>query len=230
MRNTRRVGYIARVAAVTVALALSISLASQAQGAGAAKGFFKSLVGEWIGTCQQSTDGQQAENKYFHGVIKQVNDTTFTSRFDYYRQDPRTGGPLPIGESNITTTIAPDGTVNNKITGKGTMMVNKQPKNQEHELNEVLSGATSACLQGTGGGSLKVYGMPLGLGKNGKISNGKSTWSLSNGVLSINQNLTASFRALFVKKSFAFAAQYTARRGSNVASIMTGPSRVSYKP
>jgi len=56
--------------------------------------FLDSLVGEWIGTCVQSTDGKAAGNKYFHAVIKQPGPDTYETVFEYYRLDEQTGAPL----------------------------------------------------------------------------------------------------------------------------------------
>jgi hypothetical protein len=193
------------------------------------KSFFQGIVGEWIGTCEQSTDGEQADNKYFRAVVKQVDANSFTTNFDYYKYDEKAEAPVQIGSSSITTTIAPDGSAKNKITGKGTMLVDYKPKQQKHDLQEVIS-STPSGLRGQGTGTLSVSGMPLGLGKNGKIQQANSTWTFSKGVLSIRQDIKAGFRALFINKSFYVKANYTAQRGSDVVSLMTGRTRVSSKP
>lgn len=211
------------VAAIALGLLLVISTAGLAQPVDGTqsdtRNFFRGIVGEWIGTCEQSTDGQKAENKYFHGVIRQSGPNEFSSRFSYYRMDDKKGVPVAIGESTIITTLLPDGSAQNKITGNGVMLVNKQPKNQQHELIEVVH-PSSGGLQGQGSGKISVNGMPLGVGKNGKIRNAKSAWVLQNDVLTINQTLTAAFRAFIFGKSFGFTANYTAQRGTNVASLM----------
>lgn len=214
---------------VTVALA-GFSIAQAAPAAtNDARSFFSSIVGEWIGTCQQSTNGKQADDKYFHAVVKQVDANTFSSNFDYYRLDKNTGKPISIGTSSVSTTIGPNGVAQNRIQGKGTMMVDSKPKQQQHDFKEVLSAAPDG-LHGQGSGTLSVFGMPLGLGKNGKISKAASAWSLQDGVLTINQNLQAGFRAFVFSKSFSFVACYTARRGADVASVITRPGRVSSRP
>lgn len=218
---------------VTAALAVLVLSAAGAQdpvqNTNDARAFFEKLIGEWIGTCEQSTDGERAENKYFHALVKQVDPNTFYSQFDYYRMDAETGKPIPTGESSITTTIDETGKVTNKITGKGIVMVEKEPKPQEHELQEVLTPSDTGKMHGVGSGKLSVFGMPLGLGKNGKIRDAKSTWSLDNGVLTIDQTLVASFKVLLFNKKFSFDARYTATRGSDVAKLMTRPAQVSYK-
>ncbi|HOM72499.1 MAG TPA: hypothetical protein PLP86_09655, partial [Armatimonadota bacterium] len=205
-----------------ISLVFALSTANSAQPAPGqdARSFFKSIVGSWIGTCEQSTDGEKAENKYFQAVIKQIDGNTFQGEFEYYRLDTKTGSVVPVGQSSFLTTIKPDGTVQNKITGKGTVLVNYKPKDQKHDLSEVLTCIDGSSFQGKGTGTVSVSGMPLGLGKNGKVSDATSNWSLKNGVLSIDQNLKVGFKALFIKKSFKMTAHYTAKRGTNVASII----------
>ena len=218
------------IAAGVLGLTIITTAAVRAQSPSSPADFFKSIVGDWIGTCEQSTNGEKAENKYFHVTIKQVNPSTFDSKFEYYRLDTKTNKPLIIGTSAVTTTVAADGTVKNKITGKGTILVENKPKNQQHELIEVLTSAAGSGIKGAGTGKISVSGLPFGVGKNGKVQNGTSTWTLNNGVLSINQNIKATFRALFVNKSFNVAARYTAYRGTDVAGLMSKQARAGSTP
>ena len=206
------------------------SYAQQPTSTNSTSDFFRIIVGEWIGMCDQSTDGVKADDKYFHALVKQVNANTFSAAFDYYRIDKRTNTPLRIGSTTFTTTIETDGAAKNKITGKGIMLVNNKPKNQQHELQEILTSPKAGNLQGHGAGKISVNGMPFGLGKNGKIADSKSSWSLNNDVLTIHQTISAGFRALFFKKTFKISANYTARRGSNVASLWSNQTRSASKP
>jgi hypothetical protein len=161
--------------------------------------------------------GKVAENKYFHANIKQVDSNTYAGKFDYYRNTPN--GPLNIGQSTVKFEIGSDGVAKGTIAGKGIVLVDKKPKTQEHSLTETLTCAANG-LQGTGGGKLSVSGMPFGIGKNGKVQKATSSWSVNNGVLSIDQMIKVGFRALVFNKSFSIAAHFTARKGSNVASLM----------
>lgn len=231
-RIAPRIGLLTLLAATALGVVL-ISTSSPAQSAASQaspRSFFRSIIGEWVGTCEQSTDGKQADNKYFHAVVRQIDDSTFDSQFEYFRLDKKTGSPLRIGNSTVTTTVAADGTARNKITGKGIVLVNNEPKNQTHSLLEVLSCASAGSMQGQGSGTIKVGGMPLGLGKNGKVQSATSAWSISNGILNICQTLKIGFRALVFKKKFDVIARYTARRGSDVVSLMTGKTQISARP
>lgn len=180
--------------------------------------FFKSMTGDWIGTCKQSTDGKQADDKYFHASVKQIGPNIYETKFEYYRLNSKTGEMVRAGGSTVTTTISQDGQAKSRITGNGQILVNNSPKNQKHDLMETLS-FNNEGLQGNGTGTLSVSGMPMGLGKNGKVRNDKSIWSINDGILTIRQSLDVSFRAIFFSKSFSVVANYTAKRGTNVACL-----------
>lgn len=217
-----------RALVLALALALIFPAVSCAQpDAGA---FFRSIVGEWIGVCEQSTDGEKAGDKYFHFVVKQVDQRTFSSEFKYYRLDEATRTPIHIGDTTIVSTIEPDGTVTNNITGQGTILVDEKPKPQEHQLVEALSCAGDNTLTGRITGNISIGGLLFGLGKNGEVHDGTSAWSLDNGVLTIHQSLKAGFRILFFTKNFTVEAKSTARQGSDVASLMNEAAQIAVGP
>ena len=211
---------------IAVAILLSVlpasALSAQPKPASSAdiSALYKSIAGDWVGVCEQSTGGQQAENKYFHACIKETGPGTYTSTFNYYRSDGATATPIHIGDTTAVTTVQPDGAVKNEIEGSGTVLVDRQPKDQTHKLSEVLTATGPASMAGQITGKISVSGMPFGLGKNGQISDGKSSYSLKDGVLTISQTLKAGFKVLICKKSFTITANSTAKRGSNVAALM----------
>jgi len=180
--------------------------------------FFRAIAGEWVGICKQSTDGEAAEDKYFHACVRESGKSCFEARFDYYRLDT-TGAPVRIGGSNVVVTVASDCTATGRVTGDGEVLVDQRSKKQEHDLTESLTWLAPDQLQGRGGGSLKVYGMPLGLGKLGKVRDDRSAWKFANGTLSIQQSLNIVFRALCFSKSFKIEASYSAVRGSRLSDI-----------
>lgn len=182
--------------------------------------FYKTLLGDWVGVCMQSTDGQQAENKYFRITIKDTGSGMFISQFTYYRSDGATGTPIQIGETTAISTVQPDGTIKNDIQGKGSILVEKKAKQQSHKLTEVLSPTGPTTFAGKIDGKISVSGLPFGVGKNGKVSNGKSAYLLNNGVLTINQTFKAAFKILLFKKSYTVTANSTARRGTDVSALM----------
>lgn len=224
-------GAALRAAVIPALLALTFSAgATPARAQANAGSFYHSITGEWIGTCAQSTDGQQAENKYFHAIVKQVSPCSYNTSFEYYRMDKDTGKPIRIGGTSVATTVSSDGTAQSKIVGSGLMFVNGSPKNQQHELTEVARACSSNSLAGQDNGTISVSGMPLGLGKNGKIKNAQSSWEMKNGTLYIDQKLTAGFKAFFFTKSFDVELHSIAMRGSDVVSLMTGQVRLAARP
>lgn len=180
--------------------------------------FFRSVTGEWIGVCKQSTDKDAAEDKYFKAIIKESSPCLFEARFDYYRPDCK-GGVLHIGTSNVTASITATGATG-RVVGNGEVLVERKVKKQEHDLVETLTVAAPGVVMGRGSGSLKVSGMPLGLGKLGKVRDDQSTWRLSNGTLCVQQSLNIVFKALFISKSFRVDAAYTAVRGTDVSALI----------
>jgi hypothetical protein len=180
--------------------------------------FFRGIVGEWVGVCKQSTDGKSADDKYFHAVVRESNPGSFDARFDYYTADA-TGALTRVGGSSVITTIAPSGlTATGNIAGNGEVSLDEKQRKQEHALTESITSKGPGSVEARGSGTFKVYGMPLGLGKLGKVRDDHSIWTLSNGTLSIEQNLNIVFRALCFSKIFKVDANYSAVRGSEVAS------------
>lgn len=179
--------------------------------------FFRQIAGEWVGVCKQSTDGRAADDKYFRAVITEANSGCFKAEFEYFRTGD--GGKLTrIGGSSVTTTISSDCQATTRIVGSGELLVDNKPKKQEHDLTECLTTTGPSAIAARGSGSLKVLGMPLGLGKLGKVRDDQSSWSLTGGTLSIHQSLSIAFRALCFSKGFKLDATYSAVRGSDIAS------------
>lgn len=181
--------------------------------------FFKGICGEWVGVCRQSTDGKFAEDKYFHAVVSETAAGSYEAKFEYFAIDTNRT-MIKIGGSTITTTLASDGiSATGTVIGNGEVLLDKKPKKQEHVVTEVLTCCKSGVLQAKGSGSLKVYGLPLGVGQSGKVRDETSHWTLSNGALSITQNMSIAFRALCFSKVFRVAASYTAVRGKDFSQL-----------
>ncbi len=213
------------IALLLVLLAAAVGYAQPSAPPASVADFLHSLVGEWTGTCVQSTDGKATDNKYFHAIIKQSGPATYETVFEYYRLDPQTGAPITVGATTMATTVAADGTATNRIAGKADVLIDPETlRPEQHDLSEVLRVSPSGGLEGTGSGTIKVSGMPLGAGNSGTVQDYHSTWSQSNGVLSMSQHLEARFKVLFFSKSFAIIADYTARRGSDIVGLMKSAS------
>lgn len=183
--------------------------------------FFHEIIGEWIGTVDQYTGDVKADTKYFHAVIKQTSSDTYKAEFEYYRLDLITHTPLKVGTTSMTNKITAEGIATNTISGKGEVLIDvNTSKPEEHTLSEVLHMAPSGSLIGEGSGSINISGITLGAGKNGKVSDYTSTWKLKDGVLSISEQLTVSFKILFFSKHYDIKDEFKAKRGSDIAGLM----------
>ena len=83
-----------RVIVCTLAMMLAVSSMTSSFGyaqpvvqANEVSGLIHQLIGDWIGTYEQLTDGKKADTKYFHAVIKQSSPDTYQTVFEYYRLD-----------------------------------------------------------------------------------------------------------------------------------------------
>ena len=211
-----------RVALLFVVVELALSGGALAQSSTTAPccpiaEFFRGITGEWVGVCRQSTDGQCADDKYFHVSIREEGASCYSARFDYYRLDS-SGALSRIGGSSVIVTVAPDCSATGRVTGNGEVLVDHKPRRQEHDLTESFALVGEGQMQARGKGTLKVSGMPLGLGKLGKVRDDQSSWVVSNDTLSICQRLNISFRALCFGRSYKIEACYSAVRGNDVSS------------
>lgn len=190
--------------------------------------FYKQVAGDWVGTYEHSTEGEQAEDIYFKFSVKQLDSNSFSGKFTYFRLNPATGDPEPAGNAIIQSTVQPDGSVRNVTTGDGTILIENKLKQQSYNLIETL-GNSECGLAGNIGGKTSVSGLPMGLGKNGQIYNGSSIWSLDGDTLTIKQSLKVAFKVLLFNKSYALLASSKATRGTDLAALMK-KSRVAEKP
>ena len=215
-------------AIVLAILILASSVFAQPAPSAGAADFFRSIVGDWVGTYEHSVNGEQAEDTYFKFSVKQADQNTFASHFEYYRLDPATGAPQPAGTAKIQTMVQPDGSVKCITTGEGTILVEAKPKAQTYNLLETLCGSDCG-ITGKIGGKVSVSGLPLGLGKNGRVSSGSSAWTLDGDTLTIKQSLKTAFKVLLFSKSYSLSASSTATRGTDLAGLMK-KARIAEKP
>jgi hypothetical protein len=212
------------VAAIVLILVLSPSVAGYSQPSAPPKdikSFFHEIIGDWIGTVEEYTDGVKADTKYFHAALKQTSSDTYEAVFDYYRLDKKTLAPVQIGATKMTNKITPNGTATNTITGKGEVFIDlKTLKPEEHTLSEVLHMSPSGNLEGEGSGKISVSGIILGAGKNGKVSAYTSTWVLKDGILNITEQLRVTFHILFFAKHSDIVDYFKGTRGSDIEGLM----------
>lgn len=222
------------IAAALVMIAALISTPAPAQPVASRQAgtseFYRNIAGDWVGTCEQTTDGKQAETKYFSARVRELSPSSFESRFEYFRLDKASGKTVRAGDATVATSIGADGVATSRVVGKGTILVDLKPKPQQHDFIDSQVCHSPGLLQGTTTGTIKVSNMPLGLGKNGKIKSGTSSWKLSGQTLCIDQKIVVGFNVLLFTKKFTVDAHYTARRGTDLASLMSRNAQVTLKP
>jgi hypothetical protein len=216
-------------AVLILSIVIVIPVLAQPTASPTAVDFYQKVMGDWVGTYEHTTDGEQAEAIYFKFSVKQSDPNSFTGKFAYFRLNEATGDPEPAGTATIKSTVEADGSVTNVISGEGTIMIENNLKQQTYNLVEKLCNSDYGGLSGDIGGKVSVSGLPFGVGKNGRVSSGSSAWSLDGDVLTINQSIKAGFKVLLFSKSYSLLASSKATRGTDVAAIMKKP-RVAEKP
>jgi hypothetical protein len=197
--------------------------------------FFNSLVGDWVGTYEEVTNGEKAETRYFRAVIKQPNPASCETVFEYYRFDRTSNSPVKVGASSIITCILPDGTGQSTTVGDGQVKVDDHTLQPEkHRITEVLRWSPGGGgLEGRGQGSINVSGVAMNLGKNGKILDYRSTCSQSDGILKMSRQFRIKFKVLCFSKSYNVKTDFVARPGRDLAGLTksleskAGPEKLS---
>ncbi len=169
----------------------------------------------------QTNNGERADDKYFHAAVKQAGPNAYQMVLDYYRLDRRTGATLPVGVSTIVTTLGQDGSITNRVTGNGEVMIDERTsKPESHDLSETLRLVAASVFQGTGDGRIDVSGMPFGAGKGGDVRNYHSLWSRNGDTLCIKQQLDVKFKVFCFGKSMSITMDLTASPGNDLAALM----------
>lgn len=224
-----RIG-IAIIAQLTVALWAHASQTTQPQ---TATSFMQSMIGEWIGTFNQSTDQVRADPKYFRAVVRQTGPDSYETVFRYYKLDPDTQELVDAGTERVGTTVAADGTVQNILDGQGEVLIDPETlKWEQHEFSEKLELSSPGTLQGRGTGNIVVSDTPSEEGKDGEIVDYASTWSMrdgGNGGMRITQEFQVKFKVLFFRRTYVITMEHDVRRGNNISEII-GSDDVSGAP
>jgi hypothetical protein len=207
----------------SAAMAAAVLLGAGASGSAPAspatgEQFFATLLGEWVGTAQQRVDDQEPLTRYFHLAVRRRDAQTFVTTIRYYRPNPKTGALEEAGSERGTSSLQPDGTVQRRLEGTGTVLVNYRPKPETHSAAGSAR-PTAGGLEGEASGTIKVDGLPFGLGRRGRIEQAREEWSVRGGVLSGRTTIRARFRALFTTRRFKVETTCRGERGSDVAAV-----------
>jgi hypothetical protein len=181
----------------------------------AAQQFYTHVLGHWVGTTVSRLDTAEPVTGYFHLLITRVDENTFREEYTFYRIHPKTGVLERSGTQSDLTTIASDGVIHRTSQGSGTVLIDFKPKNQSFEASGEARFTGADHLEVEAKGKIAVDGLPLNLGKNGKLK-ATATWSLEKDKLISQTHAETSFRVLFFGKRYRIETQLRAQRGANV--------------
>jgi hypothetical protein len=191
----------------------------------AAQQFYAQVLGDWVGTTVSRLDGAKPVTGYFHLLITRVDEHTIREEYTFYRLHPKTAGTRKAGgletsgtESDLTTTES-NGAIHRSVQGSGTILIDFKPKKQSFEASGTAHFTSPDHLEAEAKGKIVVAGMPLGLGKHGKLQKATASWSLEAGKLIGQTQFEASFRVLFFTKRYRIAIQLRGERGTNFQTL-----------
>jgi hypothetical protein len=181
-----------------------------------AQQFYTRVLGHWVGTTVSRLDTADPVTGYFHLLITRVDENSFGEEYTFYRLHPKTGVLERSGTQSDLSTIASNGVIRRTCRGSGTVLIDFKPKNQSFEASGEVHFAGPDRLEAEVKGKIAVDGMPLNLGKRGKLRKATATWSLADDTLTGQTHVETSFRALFFAKRYRIETQLRAQRGANV--------------
>jgi len=221
LSSRKRIGLIFALALWLCASYRSIAYSQQDAQLSDSRSFMENMVGEWIGTFDQSTNGVKASTKYFKAVARRTGPDSLKTEFKYYKFDPETQQPFDAGMSIMTSAIGPDGTVTNTFNGGGDVLIDVNTmKWERHQFSEILKMSSPSILEGSGTGTIRVSDAPSEKGKKGKIVKYVSTWSMNDGVLRIAQQFAVKFKVLFFGKVYEISMAHTVKRGNDILGLI----------
>ena len=122
-----------------------------------------------MGTTISRVNGAEPVTGYFHLVVSRVNENTFREEYTFYRVLPQTGA-LELSNTQFDlSTVSSDGTIHRTCWGSGTVLIDFKPKSQSFQATGEgrLTGVDH--LEAEVQGKIAIAGLPLNLGKNGKV-------------------------------------------------------------
>ena len=218
----RKIGFIYYQISIVILLSLlTLSIPLYANTAASQninpKDFSSRIVGDWIGICEQTVSDKKTPSKCFTLKVLQSGSNSFNSKIAYFRKDESTNKYVSCGETVIATTIASDKSATSVITGDGLAFLDDTFKKETHQIVETFRATSSNQLEGTGSGTMSVKGITLNMGKKGKITKSKTTWSVAENILTIESNMQVKFSFLCFGKCNSIKTTHKAWRGTDIA-------------
>jgi hypothetical protein len=184
-----------------------------------AEQFYTRVSGQWVGTTISRLDDAPPVTGYFHLTVSRVDDHTFQEEYTFYRIHPKTGVLERSGTQIDLSTMEGAGALRRSCKGSGTVLIDYKPKNQRFEASGEARFTSPDHLEAEVKGKIAVDGMPLNLGKNGKLRKATASWSLEDGQLIGQTAVETSFRALLFTKRYRIQTELRAQRGTSVQAL-----------
>jgi hypothetical protein len=181
--------------------------------------FYLRVLGEWVGTAVSRLSGAEPTLAYFHLVVSRMDANTFREEYTFYRIHPQTGVLAPSGTQSVLSAIGADAVIRQTCRGSGTVLIDMEPKKESFEATGEARMTSPELLQAEAQGKIAVDGLPLNLGKNGKLRKATASWSLQDDKLSGETLVETSFRSFLLVKRFRMETQLRAERGSDVRTL-----------
>jgi hypothetical protein len=191
-----------------------------------AQQFYARLLGHWVGTTVSHLDRDPPVTGYFHLLVTRIGENAFQEEYTFYRVHPKTGALERSGTQLDLSTIDSIGAIHRSCKGSGTILIDFKPKNQAFEATGEGRFTSPDRLEAEVKGKIAVDGMPLNLGKNGKLRKATASWSLEDGKLIGQTHVETSFRALLFTKRYRVETELRAQRGASVQ-LVAGRSPAS---
>lgn len=189
--------------------------------------FYGRILGDWVGESVARVQGQDTATTYFHLSVTRAEPGVFHETFTFYRRDSRTGALQPSGTQTNRATLEASGRVRCEAEATGTILIDFKPKKQTWKTTGAgrCEGDDRFCADVSG--RISVEGMPLGVGKRGRIRSARASWTLQGEILRGRTEVESRFRAFLVSKSYRVVTEMRAERGRDVPAFIARARRAS---
>src|SRR5262249_34761052 len=160
-----------------------------------AQQFYTQVLGDWVGAQVSRVNDAEPTTGYFQLVITRVDGDTFQETYTFYRIDRATGRLERSGTQSLISTIQTNGVIRQSCRGSATVLIDYEPKDQSFEVRGEAQFSTPGRLGSELAGKISGKGMPMNLGKSGKIRKATAWWTLENNALTGEMRVETAFRA-----------------------------------
>jgi hypothetical protein len=172
-----------------------------------------------VGTAVSRLNDDEPATNYFHLVIARIDENTFREEYTFYRIHPKTGMLERSGTQSVLSTIDSSAAIRQTCRGSGTILIDLKEKNERFEASGQAHFTGPDHLEAEAKGKIAVDGMPLNLGKNGKLRKATAAWSLEEDRLIGQTRVETSFSVFLFAKHFLIETQLRAHRGADLQTV-----------